>query len=259
MFGSAHAGARTLSSISATSMLMRLTLLIALASSSNALRHGCRVSPPPRMMAASEPTTTSDFFADLQDALGIYSFTHPGGEFEVHLRDKGRFWAPRFQCASTWQMDSDGGLKIDFAQYGKYELRKEDDGGYSGSAVGKQESWRKMAKTRDFSAAELAVMDSKWEFEHAGGSFEVEFRADAFNHFVCEDYPAHSHWYLEKAETPTPTLCINWGKFGEYELEIAADGKSASGSVKGKPDEWRKMTNKGALGSNLKQYAEHNH
>ena len=240
-------------------MLVRLTLLIALASSSNALRLGCRVSPPPRMMAASEPTTTSDFFADLQDALGIYSFTHPGGEFEVHLRDKGRFWAPRFQCASTWQMDSDGGLKIDFAQYGKYELRKEDDGGYSGSAVGKQESWRKMAKTRDFSAAELAVMDSKWEFEHAGGSFEVEFRADAFNHFVCEQYPAHSHWYLEKAETPTPTLCINWGKFGEYELEIAADGKSASGSVKGKPDEWRKMTNKGALGSNLKQYAEHNH
>ena len=34
-----------------------------------------------------------------------------------------------------------------------------------------------------FSPAEVAVMDSKWEFEHPGGKFEVELRADAFNHF----------------------------------------------------------------------------
>ena len=29
-------------------------------------------------------------------------------------------------------------------------------------------------------------MDSVWNFQHPGGSFEVEFRADAFNHFVSK-------------------------------------------------------------------------
>ena len=237
---------------------MRVALLsIALASS-----RGLRVPTASRAnvrMATATPASTSKYFSDLEDATGVYSFTHPGGEFEVHLRDKGRFWAPDFQCKSTWQLNADGSILIDFQQYGKYALDPADDGQYAGAAVGKPESWRKMSKKRAFSRAERSVMDSKWEFEHAGGSFEVEFRADAFNHFVCESFPAHSHWRLQNAESATPTLFINWGKFGEYELVIAEDGSSASGSVKGRPEQWRKMKNLGALGADLKVYAEHSH
>ena len=100
-------------------------------------------------------------------------------------------------------------------------------------------------------------MDSVWNFQHPGGSFEVEFRADAFNHFVSkvwlghsaslllhhthantrtntrghththththtmrvQDFPAHSHWALTDN-----TLFINWGVYGEYELELAPSG-----------------------------------
>jgi len=203
--------------------------------------------------------SNAGYFAELNAIEGVYSFAHPGGEFEVHCRDKGRFWAPKFQCQSTWQLDGDGTLTIDFKQYGKYALQRREDGTFRGSAVGKPGSWRTMEKLRSFSTAERAVMDSRWEFEHAGGRFEVEFRADAFNHFVCEAFPAHSHWRLDDADTATPTLYINWGKFGEYELEIAADGASASGSVKGRPEDWRKMKNLGVLGANLKVYAEHDH
>lgn len=35
-----------------------------------------------------------------------------------------------------------------------------------------------MEKLRSFSTAERAVMDSRWEFEHAGGRFEVGCRLD---------------------------------------------------------------------------------
>ena len=87
----------------------------------------------------------------------------------------------------------------------------------------------------------------------------MELRADAFNHFVCDAYPAHAHWRLDEADSPTPTVFISWGRYGEYELEVAADGSSAVGSVRGQPDKWRKMTNLGVLGTDLKQYAEHDH
>merc|ERR1712167_414326 len=115
----------------------------------------------------------------------------------------------KFQCKSTWKLQSDGSLLVDFKQY--------DHGSFSGSAVGDKDNWRTMQKLRPFSVAERAVMDSRWEFEYSGGSFEVEFRADAFNHFVCEKYPAHSHWRIDNPESATPVVYINWGKFGEYE------------------------------------------
>ena len=222
----------------------------------SALRGGRNVK---MSAAAAEKGPNADYFSNLDALTGVYSFAHPGGEFDVHLRDKGKFWAPKFQCKSTWVLQSDGGLLVDFQQFGMYEFKVCDDGTFSGSAVGKPDNWRKMRKLRSFSAAETAVMDSRWLFEHNGGSFEVELRADAFNHFVCEAYPAHSHWRLDNADSATPTLYINWGKFGEYELEVAADGASASGSVKGRPADWRKMTLLGALGTNLKQYVEHDH
>ena len=53
---------------------------------------------------------------------------------------------------------------------------------------------RKMKLRRPFSEAEAKLMDSVWNFQHPGGSFEVEFRADAFNHFVSKVWLGrHTH------------------------------------------------------------------
>ena len=111
---------------------------------------------------------------------------------------------------------------------------------------------------RKFTVAETKLMDSEWELEHPGGKFNVEFRADGFNHFVCNDFPAHSHWRLDNDDQATPLLYINWGKFGEYELTIAADGESMTGSAKGKPDNWRKMKRLRTLG-NVAEAHVHDH
>lgn len=97
-----------------------------------------------------------------------------------------------------------------------------------------------MKMARQFTVAEMTLMDSEWTLQHAGGSFNIEFRADGYNHFICNDFPAHSHWRLDNSESPTPTVYINWGKYGEYELVISADGTSMAGSAKGQPDNWRK-------------------
>ena len=76
---------------------------------------------------------------------------------------------------------------------------------------------------------------------------------------MCAGFPAQAFWRLDDAESEVPTVYINWGKYGEYELVIAEDGASASGSAKGQPDNWRRMRKLGALGTDLKQYAEHDH
>lgn len=49
-------------------------------------------------------------------------------------------------------------------------------------------------------------------------------------------------------ETDTPKVEINWGKFGTYELTIAADGESMDGSAKGQPENWRKAKRLRSLG-----------
>merc|ERR1712216_557803 len=109
----------------------------------------------------------------------------------------------------------------------------------AGHAQGKPENWRKMSFKRPFSTAELMVMDSEWDFIHAKGKFKVEFRADAYNHFVCNDFPAHSHWKLLD-DTPSPEIEINFDKYGIYVLKVSADGQTMEGSAKGQPDNWRK-------------------
>jgi len=182
--------------------------------------------------------------------LGVYDFEHPSGKFDVHLRTGGRFFAPNFQARATWTITEAGELFIDWAKYGTYQLQLKDPTTryFEGSAVGKPESWRKMTLQRKYTTAEEQLFDSQWELEHPGGKFPIEFRADGFNHFVCNDFPSHSHWRLDNAESATPTVYINWGKFGEYELVIAADGQSMVGSAKGKPENWRKATRLKSLG-----------
>merc|ERR1719502_1278440 len=183
--------------------------------------------------------------------IGIYDFQHPGGNFEVHLRPDGKFFAPKFQARASWNCTESGVLSIEWGKFGQYMLELKDPATryFEGSAVGKPESWRKMKLKRPFSTAESELMDSEWELEHPGGKFNIEFRADGFNHFVCNDFPAHSHWTMLNDESPTPTVHIAWGKYGEYELVIAADGKTMAGSAKGQPDNWRKATRIKSLGA----------
>ena len=116
--------------------------------------------------------------------LGIYNFSHPGGVFEVHLRSANRFFAPAFPCDSTWTSESSGKILIDFAKYGKYALEIDANGflpTFAGSAVGAPDEWRQMKMKRPFTPQETKLMDSEWEFEHAGGHFAIEFRADGLN------------------------------------------------------------------------------
>ena len=152
----------------------------------------------------------------LAKLVGVYEFQHPGGTFHVHLRTQGRFFAPNFQARATWNITEGGELFIDWGKYGQYKLQLVDPAtrAFEGAAVGKPESWRKMKLHRPFTVAETKLFDSEWMLEHPGGKFPVEFRADGFNHFVCNDFPAHSHWRLEDDATPTPTLQISWGKYG---------------------------------------------
>ena len=189
--------------------------------------------------------------AYLASFVGVYHFEHPGGAFEVHLRPDEKFFAPQFQAKATYAFDASGKvMTVEWGKYGVYVLELTDlaTKSFSGSAKDKPESWRKMSIKRPFSMAEAKLMDSVWDFQHPGGSFEVEFRADAFNHFICNDFPAHSHWKISNGESPSPTIDIDWGKFGKYTLTIAADGESMSGSATGQPDNWRKAQRKSALG-----------
>ena len=122
---------------------------------------------------------------------GVYDFQHAGGTFDVHLRPGGQFFAPKFMARSSWELTEDRHLLIDFGQFGDYRLAmtNEQPPMFEGSAVGDPSNWRKMCLKAPFPAAYRKLMDSVWNFEHAGGAFPVEFRADSFNHFVCKDFP----------------------------------------------------------------------
>ena len=102
-----------------------------------------------------------------------------------------------------------------------------------------------MGKKRDFTLVESKLMDSEWELEHEGGKFLVEFRADAYNHFICNDFPDHSHYRVEGGEGDKPMVYLSWGKYGEYEFTILPgdDGKweTMTGHAKGDPKNWRKL------------------
>jgi hypothetical protein len=111
-----------------------------------------------------------------KDFMGVYTFEHAGGSFDVHLRSQERFFAPKFQAKATWHMNLEMTvINIDWGKFGKYELTMTDAGtkAFSGSAVGKPESWRKMHLKRPFTEAELKLMDSKWNFMRACRSYPL--------------------------------------------------------------------------------------
>jgi len=188
-----------------------------------------------------------------QDMWGVYTFQYGKsnggvGEFEVHLRTDCRFFSPDYQQPATWTLDPPlKKVSIEWKKYGQYELTQGDDGKWSGSMVGKPESWRKMEFKRPFTTAEMQVFDSEWEFIHSGGSFPVKFKADGYNHFICDQFPAHSHWKLKDGDKPTPTINIDWGKYGKYDLVIDEKGENMTGSAVGNPGNWRKAKRIGKM------------
>merc|ERR1712039_3724 len=85
---------------------------------------------------------------------------------------------------------------------------------------------------------------TEWSFSWSGGSFPVQFKADGYNHFKCEDFPAHAHWTLTGDQ-----LFIDWGQYGQYSLTVNANEKSMEGGVKG--GDWSKDWRKGTHNRNL--------
>ena len=67
---------------------------------------------------------------------------------------------------------------------------------------------------------------------------------------MCEGFPANAYWSMEEllVGSDDAAVYINWGKYGEYELKMAADGESMTGSAKGRPENWRKAERLRSLG-----------
>merc|ERR1719247_3647896 len=101
-----------------------------------------------------------------------------------------------------------------------------------GHLVGKETDWRKAAFKRALSPVEAVLLGdgagTEWDFQWSGGSFPVQFKADGYNHFKCEEFPAHAHWSLEG-----DSLKINWSQFGKYTLTVDAAAKTMSGMEDG--------------------------
>ncbi len=137
----------------------------------------------------------------------------------------GTFFCPQYPAQSTWSNVGDA-LRVDWANYCKYEmLRKE--AGWEGCALGRPDSWRRMVPLRPFTDSELLLFDTEWSFEWEKGCFNIEFRADGFNHFVCSQFPAHAHWDFAPEENK---VVIDWAQYGKFELVIDPASRSMSGT-----------------------------
>ena len=114
-----------------------------------------------------------------------------------------------------------------------------------GHAKGSPQDWRRATFVRPLSPVESLLFGvgggTEWKFEYEGGSFGVQFKADGYNHFNCPSYPSHSHYSLDSHGTGN-TIEIDWGKYGTYVLAIDPDTKTATGSTKGNPQDWRRMS-----------------
>merc|ERR1712060_978062 len=106
-----------------------------------------------------------------------------------------------------------------------------------------ENNWRKAEFIRDLSDVEKVLIGdgagTEWSFEHPDGKMDVKFKADGYNHFQCDDYPAHAHWKLDGAK-----VFIDWANYGKYELVIDPEKKSMEGGALGADwkEHWRKAT-----------------
>jgi hypothetical protein len=183
--------------------------------------------------------------AAMADVVGWYSLQWKGGAFEVCFRPVGRFFCPRFQAPATWQMEGNV-INLDWAKFGKYQFTfdpasKHMEGFALPENKDDEKNWRKADFLRPLSAQESALIGdgagSEWDFEWSGGKFPVQFKADGYNHFKCEDFPAHAHWAWDQQKE---LLTIHWDQYGTYEMKINGAEKTMEGSAKGAPDDWRK-------------------
>ncbi len=146
--------------------------------------------------------------------FGVYEWSYSSGSFTVALRPNGTFYCQKYPAQANWQIVGSK-MYIDWNNYGQYEfVVTGDQNVIEGSVRGDSTKWRKLTFQRDFNEIESAILGAGfgtvWNFEWEKGSFEIELRCDGFNHFVCNTYPAHSHWSLNDEQT----LAINWGQYG---------------------------------------------
>ena len=72
-----------------------------------------------------------------------------------------------------------------------------------------------------------------WAWSYEGGTFEVSFCDN--KEFLCVQYPAHAHWSGCCGDCDT-TVTVDWGQFGNYTMEVGAEGKTMAGCYTGYPD-----------------------
>lgn len=170
---------------------------------------------------------------------GVYNWSYSGGDFDVVFRPHGVFYCGKYPGKAKWEI-VDTKLMLNWGKFGSYEFQIIDHQDIiEGHAVGAPTNWRKIAYKRDFNPTERALLGdgygTVWNFEYAKGSFEVEFHTDSYNHFVCKQYPAHSHWL----STDDGLVQIFWGQYGDYEMRL--NGSMFEGCKSGQPTNWRKM------------------
>lgn len=150
----------------------------------------------------------------MSNLYGVYELSYAGGSFSVALRPNGTFYCAQYAAQATWQV-VDSKLSVDWKNYGQYEFVVGNSTIFEGSVKGDASKWRKLTFIRAFNETESALLGAGfgtvWNFEWEKGAFEVEFRMDGYNHFICQSYPAHSHWTLSDDQV----VYVNWGKFGE--------------------------------------------
>lgn len=150
--------------------------------------------------------------------VGFYNWSYKSGQFLVSFRPSGIFHCAKYPGKATWSVDANGLLTVIWQNYGVYEFPLSAPGATTieGGVQGNPSNWRRLEYIRDFTPTERLVLGehgygSVFNFIYEKGAFEVEFRADGFNHFNCPQYPAHSHWDIDDHGL----VSVNWGKYGK--------------------------------------------
>jgi hypothetical protein len=150
--------------------------------------------------------------------VGVYRWSYKGGQFDVSFRPLGVFQCSKYPGEANWNVNASNLLTVNWKGFGCYEFPLSGGSTIDGYAQGNTSNWRKIEFLRDFSLTEQLILGegfgTAWDFVYDKGSFEVELRCDSYNHFVCPQYPAHSHWTLDDAGE---VVSINWGKYGKKE------------------------------------------
>jgi hypothetical protein len=147
---------------------------------------------------------------------GVYNWTYQGGSFVVAFRPRGVFYCEKYPAAASWSIASNL-LTVNWKNYGSYEfpLKSDSNEKLDGFVQKNPTNWRKIEFIREFNPTERALLGegfgTVWNFIYERGQFEIEFRVDGFNHFVCKQYPSHSHWKLINDQI----VAINWGQYGK--------------------------------------------